>query len=260
MNPVLEQIWAHRSIRSYKPDPVPEETLQEILQAALRAASSGNLQTWSVIVTRDPVRKERLFELHFEQEMILQAPVVLAFCADWHRTSRWCEARRAEPGYDNLLSFLVGAADALLAAQNAVLAAESLGLGTCYMGTTWNSLPELAEFYGLPPGVAPVTSVVLGHPAENPDPRMRLPLSGLVHEERYRLPDADEIEETYRLRDSEGWQRYMAFPELAKRMRESGVKNLAQVYTRLKYTKERGDADSRRILEALAKLGFMGQG
>jgi len=259
MNPVLERIWAHRSIRRYRPDPVDDGTLDEILQAALRAASSGNLQSWSVIVTRDAARRERLCELHFEQEMVRQAPLVLAFCADWHRTRRWCEARDAEPGYDNLLSFLVGAADALLAAQNAVLAAESLGLGTCYMGTTWNSLPELAEFYELPPGVAPVTSLVLGHPDEDPLPRMRLPLAGLVHAERYRPPGPGEIEETYRLRDLEGWQRYMAVPELARRMRESGVANLAQVYTRLKYTKERGDADSRRILDALRRLGFMGR-
>ena len=260
MNPVLEQIWAHRSIRAYKDDPVPDELLDEILLAGLRASSSGNMQTWSVVVTRVAERRRRLWELHFEQDMILQAPVVLCFCADFNRMSRWCRQRDAVPGYDNLLSFLVATGDLFLAAQNAVLAAESLGLGACYMGTTLNSMEGLCEFYGLPRGVVPVTSVVLGHPAEEPEPRLRLPLAGLRHDERYRDYTPEEIEEVYRIRDVEGWLRYMSYPELAARMGRNGVENLAQVYTVLKYRKPDLDEGSRRILATLRRQGFMEQG
>jgi nitroreductase len=259
MNEVLEQIWAHRSIRAYRPDPLAEETLREILEAGLRASSSGNMQTWSVIVTREEERKRRLWELHLRQDMILQAPVVLCFCADFHRMGRWCRRRDAVPGYDNLLSFLVATGDLFLAAQNSVLAAESLGLGACYMGTTLNAMEELCLFYELPPGVVPVTSVVLGHPAEDPAPRMRLPLDGLLHQERYRDYDDAEIDGIYQLRDTEGWLRYLAIPELAERMGRDGITNLAQVYTRLKYRKADFDEATRRILALLRRQGFMAQ-
>jgi len=258
-NPVLDAVWAHRSIRSYRPDPLDDRLLDEVLQAGLRAASSGNMQTWSVIVTRDAERRRGLWDLHFRQDMILQAPVVLAFCADFRRMSLWCRQRGAEPGYDNLLSFLVATGDVFLAAQNCVLAAESLGLGTCYMGTTLNAMDGLCAFYGLPPGVVPVTSLVLGWPGEDPEPRLRLPLAGLRHEERYHDYTPEAIDEIYRVRDVEGWLRYQSFPDLAARMGRDGIDNLAQVYTRLKYRKPDFDEASRRILATLRRQGFMDQ-
>ncbi|HMB70344.1 MAG TPA: nitroreductase family protein [bacterium] len=247
----------HRSIRSYRPDPIDDATLHDILHAATRASSSGNMQTYSIVVTRDAERRRALWRMHFEQDMILQAPVLLTFCADWHRMTRWCELSDAEPGYDNLLSFLVAFADALITAQNAAIAAEGLGLGICYLGTTLQATRELTEFLELPPRTFPATTLVIGHPDEDPEPRARLPMESIVHRERYEPFDDERIRATYAARELEGWNRYLSFPELADRMRTSGVRNLAQVYTRLKYTREDNDEASEILREGLRRAGFL---
>ena len=257
---VLELLGSHRSIRAYRSDPVTDEMLERVLTAAVRASTSGNMQTYSIIVTRDEERRRRLHEIHYEQGMILQAPVLLTFCADWNRMNLWCRARDAEPGYDNLLSFLVAAADALIAAQNAAVAAESLGLGICYMGTTLCRPLELIEFFDLPPGVFPVTTLVVGHPGEEPEPRARLPLGSIVHAERYRDFDDERIEAAYGDRDREGWNRYMSVPELRERVERAGIANLAQVYTRVKYTLENNRKISRDLMDALDRQGFLRHG
>jgi len=252
----IAQIAAHRSIRKYRPDPVEPALLAEILHAATRASSSGNMQTYSIIVTRAETRRRELWRLHFEQDMVIEAPLLLTFCVDWRRMTRWCRLSDAEPGFDNLLSFLVGFADALIAAQNAALAAEARGLGICYMGTTLCATEGLIEFFGLPAGVFPATTLVVGWPAEEPTPRARLPIGGIVHEERYTDPSDAGIRAIYHDRETEGWKRYESFPELAARMAASGVKNLAQVYTQLKYTKAENEAISAELLATLARQGF----
>jgi len=256
MNSVIQVLNAHRSIRSYRPDPILESVLDEILHAATRASSSGNMQTYSIIVTRDAERRARLWELHFHQDMIRQAPVLLTFCCDWRRMIHWCELSDAAPGYDNFLCFLVGAADALIAAQNAAIAAESHDLGICYMGTTLNRAPKLIEFFDLPRHVFPVTTLVIGYPNESPGVRARLPIESIVHHERYEAFDDARIRTTYHDRESEGWARYMSFPELAERMQKSGVQNLAQVYTQLKYTGRNNRECSRELVAALQRQGF----
>ena len=253
----LEMIAAHRSIRRYRPDPIPDADLDAVLHAATRASSSGNMQTYSIIVTKDAERRAALWKMHFEQDMIREAPLLLTFVVDWNRMNTWCRARDADPGYDNFLCFLVGFADALIAAQNAALAAEALGYGICYMGTTICATPELCEFFDLPEGVFPATTLVVGKPAEDPETRARLPVDSIVHEERYRGFDDERIAETYRHRETEGWNRYMSFPDLARDIRESGVENLAQVYTIVKYTRDANRRFSKDLLEGLDRHGFL---
>ncbi len=255
-SPALETIVSHRSIRKYRPDPIPQETLDSILQAATRASTSGNMQTYSIIVTRDDARRKELYRLHMEQEMILEAPLLLTFVADWNRMNRWCRLRDAEPGYDNFLCFLVALADAFIAAENAALAAESLGLGICYMGTTLCAAAELCAFFDLPEGVFPATTLVMGVPAEEPELRARLPISHIVHDERYRGFDDKRIANCYHDRETEGWERYMASPELRKAIERSGVKNLAQVYTSVKYVRENNQRFSKNLLALLKKQRF----
>ena len=96
--------------------------------------------------------------------MVKQAPVVLTFCADFNRFNKWCRLRKAEPGYDNFLSFITAAIDALLVAQNVCVAAEDAGLGICYLGTTTYMADKIIEILDLPEGVVPVTTVTLGIP------------------------------------------------------------------------------------------------
>jgi nitroreductase len=259
MNTILNCLSQHRSIRSYAPTPIADNQLDAILHAATRASSSGNMQTYSIIVTKDADARRKLWEFHFEQDMINQAPVLLTFCADWNRMIHWCNISDADPGYDNFLCFVVAAADAFIAAQNAAAAAESLGLGICYMGTTLCCAHKLIEFFECPKYVMPVTTLVVGQPNEDPELRARLPIESIVHSEKYEAFDDSRIRATYEKRETEGWKRYEAFPEMAERMKSSGVKNLAQVYTQLKYTRDNNQRFSRDLIEALEKQGFWNQ-
>ncbi|MBI2264776.1 MAG: nitroreductase family protein [Armatimonadetes bacterium] len=260
MNETLRQITSHRSIRKYKTDPVSDDVQSRICRAALRASSSGNMQTLSIIVSRDPERKKQLWELHFRQDMILQAPLLLTFCADWNRMNHWCRMSDADPGFDNFLCFMVAVGDAFIAAQNAALAAESFGLGICFMGTTLRSAKELARFFSCPEGVVPVTTLVAGYPDEDPPLRDRLPASGIVHQERYRDYDDTEIRAVYETRERDGWNRYMSANHLAEKVKALGAQNLAQIYTKVKYPKEYNEMFSKDLLDVISEKGFMPSG
>ena len=120
----LKALLEHRSIRKFQHKPVEEEKLKLILKAGSRASTTGNMQVYSIIVTRDYEVKKKLAPAHFNQPMITTAPVVLTFCADFNRFNKWCRQREAEPGYDNFLSFMTAAIDALLVAQTICNAAE----------------------------------------------------------------------------------------------------------------------------------------
>lgn len=253
----LEAIQQHRSIRKYRPDPVPDDLLEEILQAGIRASSSGNMQTWSVVVTRDRAVREQLYAPHMEQSMVLEAPVLLTFCADFHRMRQWLRLSDAPDGFDNFMSFMVAAIDAVLVSQNVALAAESRGLGICYMGSTLANCHQIGPILKLPKNVVPVVGFSLGYPDEDPAPRDRLPLDGLVHHETYQEYSDERILEVFKERESKGWERYMSFPHLRQMIEESGVKNLAQIYSALKYTRESHQAFSENVLSYLAEQDFM---
>ena len=160
---MIKTIFEHRSVRSYKPDPVDEALLQRILEAGTRASNTGNMQIYSIIVTTDPQIREQLSPCHFGQPMVTQAPIVLTFCVDVRRFSLWCRQRGADPQYDNFVWFVNGAIDAILASQNVCLEAESEGLGICYLGTTIYTAAEISRVLSLPKGVIPVTTVVTGY-------------------------------------------------------------------------------------------------
>ena len=173
---MIPEIFSHRSIRSYLPEPVPEEVLRRILEAGVRASTTGNMQLYSLVATTSPEIKERLAPCHFNQPMVTQAPVVITFCADIRRFSLWCRQRGAEPQYDNFVWFVNSVIDTILASQNIVLQAENEGLGICYLGTTTYNAQEIAEVLGLPEGVIPVTTLTMGYPDKMPPLTDRLPL------------------------------------------------------------------------------------
>lgn len=258
---VFETIHAHRSIRRYRPDPVPDDLLDDLLAAGIRASSSGNMQTCSIIVTRSPALRRQLLEPHMQQSMVVEAPVLLTFCADFHRMRAWLRLRGAADNFDNFFSFLIGAIDAALVAQNVALAAEARGLGICYLGSTLASCDEIGRILKLPPQVVPVTGFTLGYPDEDPPLRDRLPLDGLVHHDTYQDYSDERILELYAEREVKGWERYMASERLRKLVEEAGVDNLARFYTSpFKYPKDRCQAISRRVLACLAEQGYMENG
>jgi nitroreductase len=254
---MIELAKSHRSIRSFTPEDVPEELLGDLLLAGLRSSSSGNMQTWSVIVTRDRAQKEQLYKHHFQQPMVLQAPVVLTFCADVFRMREWIRVNGSKQSFDDLLGFLTGAVDAVIAAQTISLAAESQGLGICYMGTTWWSADKIIQLLALPEGVFPVTSLVLGHPAEDPPLRDRLPLNLIVHQERYRRLSDAEIRAGHADRERDAWARYNAIPEMREKLAAAGITRVTDYYTsRFKYSKELHASVSTMLIEKLQAQGL----
>lgn len=255
--PVIDAIHRHTSIRQYQDKPVSDELLEEILQAGIRASSSGNMQAYSIIVTRSPELREKLYQPHMEQSMVRDAPVLLTFCADFNRMRRWLELSEAPDNFDNQMSFMIAAIDACLVSQTVALAAESRGLGLCYMGSTLANADQVGELLELPEHVVPVVGYSLGWPDEAPAPRDRLPLSGLVHQETYQDYSDAQIQDIYAEREQKGWERYMAMPELKKMVEEAGVENLAQLYTQVKYSKASHQEFSRKLTNYLKKQGFM---
>jgi len=144
------------------------------------------MQAYSVVVTTDAEIKRQLAPAHFNQPMITDAPAALTFCADFNRFTKWCEQRNAEPGYNNFQSFMAAAIDALIFAQTFAVAAESQGLGICYLGTTTYNAGEIIDILNLPKLVVPVTTITVGYPEFTPELTDRLPIEAVVHHETYR--------------------------------------------------------------------------
>jgi nitroreductase len=257
MNDFYKLVDSHTSIRSYHPHEVPEEVLDRILGAALRASSSGNMQAYSIIVTTDTDIKKQLFEPHSKQKMLFDAPMLLTFCADFHRMREWLKISEAPENFDNFMSFMIASIDAVLASQNAALAAESEGLGICYMGTTLASCDQIAKILKCPQNVVPVVGFTLGYPSEKPQIRERLPLSGIVHRETYKLADEKDILEIYQSRETSGFARYMQIAELRELAEKVGARNLAQIYTKAKYTRDSHLEYSKTVLDFLETQNFL---
>lgn len=246
---MLNTIFTHRSIRKYKPDAVAPDLLDKILEAGTRASTTGNMQVYSMIVSTGEEIRKQLWEQHFKQNMVLEAPVHITFCADLNRFEKWCRRREAEPGYRNFLWFLNAATDALLASQNVCLAAEAHGLGICYLGTAVYNADRLIEILKLPEGVIPVAAIVMGYPAENPGLTDRLPMEAVVHREKYEDYDPQRIDRLYREKESLDATREL--------LEMNNKPNLAQIFTDLRYTKKDNEFFSGKLIELLKKQGFL---
>jgi len=241
--------FTRRTIRKYEAREIDEGLLERILIAATRASTTGNMQVYSIIVTRDPEMKKRLAPAHFNQPMATEAPVVLTFCADFNRFNKWCRQRDAEPGYDNFLSFMTAAIDALIAAQTACSAAEEEGLGICYIGTATYNAGQIIDVLELPAGVVPVATVTMGWPAQVPEQPDRLPLEAVVHHEKYQDFTPSMIDDLYGAREARA--------DSQKFIAENGKQTLAQVFTDVRYKKADNEYFSDKFLEAIRKQGFL---
>lgn len=251
MDELSELLNKRRTIRKYSSEDIEEDLLYDLLTAACRTSTTGNMQIYSIIITRNQGKKQELAPLHFNQSMVTEAPVVLTFCADFNRFSKWCRMRKADPGYDNFLSFFTAAIDALLVAQTFCIAAEARGLGICYLGTTTYMANEIIKVLNLPRGVVPVTTITVGWPAEKPEQVDRLPLEALVHNEQYDDYSPEDINNYYfgkeKRKDSEQF------------VKENDKETLAQVFTDIRYKKEDNIKFSRLLLGVLREQGFMNQ-
>ena len=249
-NPTLDLIHKHASVRHYKADPLPAALIETIVAAAQCASSSYNLQAYSVIVVTDAGKREKLAELSGNQTQVREAPVFLVWCADLSRSERVCELRGYRQVYEYTENFLVTAVDAALAAQNAALAAESLGLGICYIGYIRNIPKEVIKLLELPRLTFPIIGMTVGWPSKEPHLRPRLPLKAILHWEKYN-PDQDN-----------------ALLEYDRRMAETGIyrRRPATVPEREGETEDEGwlehiakrlsQAERTDLRQALKKQGF----
>lgn len=250
----------HRSIRRFQSRAIDPAWLDRLcMEAIAGTSSSGNLNMISVVRTMDAQRRRTLWALHHEQDMILQAPALLTFCADTKRTRTWLAHRGARSNFGNFVGYHVAAFDAIILAQTVALALEANGLGICYMGTTLQSMRAIGDFLELPDHCVPVTTLVVGHPDEAPAPRDRLPPAAYLHAETYRPPDAGAIDALYAERERKGWDRYRAMgPEVTAKMAALGITSLAEFYTsEMKYYEPQHEKDSAELARLLAEKGFM---
>ena len=245
----MKNLLTRRSIRKYSDQAVSDELLNRLMNEAARTQTMGNLQLYSVVVTRSAEMKAKLAPAHFNQPMVTEAPVVLTICADFNRTSSWARCRKAEPGYNNFLSFMNAAIDALLFTQTLCNLMDEEGLGYCYLGTTVYQPQQIIDLLHLPRLVMPVATLTVGWPAEQPPLSDRLPLESFVHQERYNDYLADDIDRYYGYKES--------LPENQEFVAVNHKETLAQVFTDIRYTRKDNEALSDVLIETLRRQGFM---
>ena len=243
----MDYFKTRATIRNYKPDVISDAEIDEMLAEAAHAPTCGGMQLYNVIVTRSDEGKSALAPAHFNQPCLTGASAVLTFCADFNRVSRWARERGADPGFDNMQSFISAMLDATIVAQQFVTIAEMRGYGTCYLGTTtWNA-PMIVNALNLHELVIPVITVTLGVPAEHPAGlQPRLPLDAIRSRERYTPVNIDAA-----------YAELEARPDSRRFMEENGKTSLAAVFTDVRYPRASNVQFSELFLSILAEQGFL---
>jgi FMN reductase [NAD(P)H] len=245
----MKNLLTRRTIRKYTQQDVSDELLNRLMNEAARTQTMGNLQLYSVVVTRSAEMKAKLSPAHFNQPMVKEAPVVLTICADFNRTSFWAKCRNAEPGYDNFLSYINAATDALLYTQTLCNLMDEEGLGYCYLGTTVYQPQQIIDTLQLPKLVMPVATLTVGWPAEEPALSDRLPLESFVHQETYQDYMGADIDTYYNYKEN--------LEENKEFVRINNKETLAQVFTDIRYTRKDNEAMSEEMLRTLVRQGFL---
>ena len=244
----MEYFSTRRTVRSYSDRPVDDKMIVDMLEQASHAPTTGNMQLYSVIVTRDADEKARLAPAHFNQPSVMGCQVVLTFCADYNRFVRWCEASDAVPGYNNFQSFMTAVIDTVIVAQQFCTIAEMAGLGCCYLGTTTYNAPMISEALNLPSMVVPVVTLTVGWPQGETQVSDRIATDAFVHFGRYEDYSPERIKEIYAEKE--------AREDSKKFVAENGKQSLAQVFTDVRYTREASEHFSRVYMAHILNQGF----
>ncbi len=274
-NPTLELLLARASCRSFAGRPIPEDVLRSVLEAGVHAPTAGNLQPYSIIKIENVENRQRLTQLCGRQPFIAGAPVGLLFCIDWHRTQRWTQFEIAPyTAASSFRCFWLAFQDTVIAAQNICTAADSVGLGSVYVGMVMECFSELHEMMNLPNGVLPVVLLCLGYPAKKADPARKLGIDVVVHDETYREIDdeelADAFDEKYRGREREITQNRLDkiyqvclevhgeefAEECLDRIRANGYIGAAQTYFGLLYSANTIPRGNEQFLKTIEALGL----
>lgn len=244
----MDYFSTRRTVRRFSDRPVDRKLLDEMIEAASHAPNTGNMQLYSVVVTSDESLRRALAPAHFNQPASTGCRLMLTFCADFNRFEHWCRINDAVPGYNNFQAFMWAVIDTVIFAQQFCTIAEQRGLGCCYLGTTTYNAPQIADVLGLPDRVVPVVTLALGYPEGESALSDRLPLNAIMHTERYREFDDDEIRRMYSYKES--------LPESARFVEENGKKSLAQVYTDVRYASHDNLNFSRLYHDFVVSRGF----
>jgi nitroreductase len=274
-NETMRLLLERSSCRSFSDRPIPEAVLEQILQAGIHAPTGGNLQPFSIIIVAETERKETLAHLNEEQMFMAEAPINLVFCIDWHRIERWAALESAPfAAKRSFRHFWISFQDTIIAAQNICTAADALGLGSVYIGTIMDRIPEHSELLGLPDGVLPVVILTMGYPKARPAPKRKLAREVLVHRERYRDLSDEALSEAFeakypalrrevtpeRLAVIEEVARAVDGPAIAERcletVRRNGYINAAQYYFALHYRADQMAAGTGEFLDVVRRRGF----
>ena len=277
MESVYEVIMRRRTVRSFLDQPVEEEKVSKLLDAAIQAPSGGNIQPVSIIRIEKPEGRERMAKLAVNQPWVAKAPLCLLFCIDFHRTGRWAEAEGASYGGEKaLMSFLLAYADVFCSAENVVLCATSLGLGTVYIGMVLAAMTEIRREFGLPAMVVPVVALCVGYPKKVPTGITKLPRAAIVHSERYEDRSPDELKQLYREKygdltadvksyfkrtyqealEMEEQSRPDFTDKVARIMARMEVGNAAQLLFKMRYPEEGMKRMGDRIIASLREAGI----
>lgn len=274
-NETMKLLYERASCRTFEDKEISKDVLDEILDAGLHAASGGNLQSYAIIKITEDETKKRLVDECDMQNLVAQAPVNLLFCIDWRRIGLWAKACNAPfVATNSYRHFWIGLQDTVICAQNICTAADSVGLGSVYIGTVESCFMQLKSIFNLPEGVFPVVLLSLGYPKKYPAPANKLGIETLVHEEKYEdLPvekllkahdekydhkklslSEDKLSQIYEVAYDVGGEEYAK--EMIDKIEKAGYINMAQIYFGLQYKANWSCIGNKDFIQTLLSYGF----
>jgi FMN reductase [NAD(P)H] len=195
---LYDLMMKRRSVRVFKDQEIPDSTIEQLLDVANNAPSGGNIQPLSIILVRSPEGRKKLAELAGGQPWVSHAPLSMIFCLDFYRIKKWAEMCQTDfRGEEAVNHFLIAYADLMVAAQNVLILAESFGLGSVYIGSIQHEIDETRNFFEIPEYVLPLMVLSIGYPKSIPQSIPKLKKEVIVHHERYRRPEEDEIRRAF---------------------------------------------------------------
>lgn len=241
-----------KTVRDFSDKNVDDELIFSITDMAVHAPTTGNMQLYSIIVTRDKEKREALAKCHFNQPASVSAPVLLTFCADFNRFEKWCNCRNAKPGYRNFQSFISAMLDTVCLCQQFNTIAEIYGLGCCYLGTTTYNASQIAGILKLPEMVVPIATLAIGYPTDialNVPPTDRIPTGFILHREEYNDFSSLDIDKCYSEKEAREDSKHF--------VSENGKETLAQVFTDVRYPEANNEAFSKIYYDFIESKGFI---
>lgn len=245
---LTEYFKTRNSVRTFSNKDVPVSLIKDILEIAIHAPNTGNMQWYSVIISKDPLIKRQLEKCHFNQPASINANVLVTFCIDINRFEKWCKVSHATPGFNNFQSFIAAAIDTSILAQQFTTLAELHQLGTCILGTTTYNAPEIGKILSLPSMVVPLTTIALGYRQTPQTPTDRLPVDAIIHNDKYHDYSDSEVTEFYKEKEN--------LEENKQFVYENNKESLAQVFTDVRYPKNNNEVFSEKYIDYIEKQGF----